>query len=321
MKAQSIILGLLLQLTTNFGWSQTSLIEHYYINNFLINPAITGIEKYIDIQAGYRRQWTHLDGAPANAYLTIHSPFGSKNGKKMGFTHESEERGSYYSLSNFRYKSHHGAGLTFRSESIGPFESIELKASYAYHLPLSSRWMLTTGISVGTIGHQLNQNKVITSLSDDQLVTGFSNGYSPLLNLGILLYSKSFYLGGSYIKNPGKIYNRRNYYLISGMRFRDAFQVWTFNPFVIFRNSAGFINFDFGIKAQWQSWLWFGANYRTNKAFSYFTGFNLNPQMGFSILHNIRFKDHTDSNQSTYEMAVQIRLNNIHQVLCPQEMW
>jgi len=49
----------------------------YVFNNILLNPAVTGIENYIDLKAGYRSQWTGLQGAPISSYLTVSAPFGS----------------------------------------------------------------------------------------------------------------------------------------------------------------------------------------------------------------------------------------------------
>src|SRR5882757_2182802 len=49
----------------------------YVLNNLLINPAVTGIENYIDVKTGYRSQWTGLQGAPVTNYITINAPLGS----------------------------------------------------------------------------------------------------------------------------------------------------------------------------------------------------------------------------------------------------
>src|ERR1700743_3642876 len=48
----------------------------YVFNNILINPAVTGIENYTDVKAGYRAQWTGLQGAPVTSYLTLSAPLG-----------------------------------------------------------------------------------------------------------------------------------------------------------------------------------------------------------------------------------------------------
>jgi type IX secretion system PorP/SprF family membrane protein len=48
----------------------------YIFNYLLINPAVTGIENYTDLKAGYRSQWTGLQGAPVTSYLTVDFPIG-----------------------------------------------------------------------------------------------------------------------------------------------------------------------------------------------------------------------------------------------------
>src|SRR5258708_39838891 len=49
----------------------------YIFNNFLLNPAVSGIENYTDVKAGYRSQWTGLQGAPVTSYLTVNAPIGN----------------------------------------------------------------------------------------------------------------------------------------------------------------------------------------------------------------------------------------------------
>src|SRR5476651_1798383 len=49
----------------------------YIFNPILVNPAVTGIENYTDVKAGYRSQWTGLQGAPVTSYFTINAPLGS----------------------------------------------------------------------------------------------------------------------------------------------------------------------------------------------------------------------------------------------------
>lgn len=41
----------------------------YVMNNFILNPAIAGIENYVDVKAGYRAQWQGLEGAPVTSYI------------------------------------------------------------------------------------------------------------------------------------------------------------------------------------------------------------------------------------------------------------
>jgi type IX secretion system PorP/SprF family membrane protein len=51
----------------------------YILNNYILNPAITGIENYIDIKLSNRNQWTGINGAPVTSYVTIHGPIGKQD--------------------------------------------------------------------------------------------------------------------------------------------------------------------------------------------------------------------------------------------------
>ena len=48
----------------------------YILNNYILNPAITGIENYTDVKLSYRNQWAGITGAPLTTYLSIHGPNG-----------------------------------------------------------------------------------------------------------------------------------------------------------------------------------------------------------------------------------------------------
>src|SRR5581483_7837677 len=65
-------------LTIHFAIAQQKpQYTQYVLNNMLINPAVTGIENYIDVKTGYRSQWTGLQGAPVTSYITASFPFGN----------------------------------------------------------------------------------------------------------------------------------------------------------------------------------------------------------------------------------------------------
>ena len=53
----------------------------YVLNNYIINPALSGIENYTDVKISSRDQWVGLNGAPRTMYLTVHSPIGKKDYK------------------------------------------------------------------------------------------------------------------------------------------------------------------------------------------------------------------------------------------------
>ena len=51
----------------------------YILNQYIINPALSGIENYVDIKLSHRHQWSGLNGAPVTTYFTIQGPIGKKD--------------------------------------------------------------------------------------------------------------------------------------------------------------------------------------------------------------------------------------------------
>lgn len=38
--------------------------NQYILNNYILNPGLTGIENYTDVKMSYRNQWAGINGAP-----------------------------------------------------------------------------------------------------------------------------------------------------------------------------------------------------------------------------------------------------------------
>ena len=50
----------------------------YVLNNYILNPALSGIENYTDIKLSLRNQWTGINGAPVTSYVSVHAPVGNQ---------------------------------------------------------------------------------------------------------------------------------------------------------------------------------------------------------------------------------------------------
>src|ERR1700710_3136574 len=87
----------------------------YVFNNMLLNPAVTGIENYIDLKAGYRSQWTGLQGAPVTSYSTLSAPFGSDfvqgDAASVSPGNEANPYSRLYSQNYQAAEPHHGIGF------------------------------------------------------------------------------------------------------------------------------------------------------------------------------------------------------------------
>src|SRR6201996_9660013 len=109
----------------------------YVFNNFLLNPAVAGIENYTDAKLGYRSQWTGLEGAPVTSFISVNAPLGQDfvNGDATaspaygGVNPSSRSYTQNYQAA----EPHHGIGFTVVTDKAGPITQTNIDASYAYH--------------------------------------------------------------------------------------------------------------------------------------------------------------------------------------------
>src|SRR5438552_16431688 len=53
----------------------------YILNNYILNPALSGIENYTDLKLSARDQWIGFEGRPQTFYISAHAPIGKKDYK------------------------------------------------------------------------------------------------------------------------------------------------------------------------------------------------------------------------------------------------
>jgi len=122
------------------------LSTQYFINEYLINPALAGKDKGATVQGTYRKQWSGIPGAPVTQNITA----------DFGFQRV-------------------GLGLNINNESAGLLRQTRAIASYAYHLPIDSgKHQLHFGLSLGLMNQRL-ENTAINGNPDD-IAVGDYNG-------------------------------------------------------------------------------------------------------------------------------------------------
>ena len=109
----------------------------YILNNYILNPAITGIENYTDIKLSARDQWVGLNGAPRTAYFTVQSPIGKKDYRTTATSFDipgENPRGKAYWESYTAAEPHHGIGMIVMNDRTGSFNRFTADVTYAYHI-------------------------------------------------------------------------------------------------------------------------------------------------------------------------------------------
>src|SRR5215211_7809312 len=98
----------------------------YILNNYILNPALTGIENYTDVKISGRDQWAGLQGAPRTMYLSIHAPLGKKDYKTSATSYQvpgENPRGTSYWENYTASESHHGVGLSIINDKTGAYNT------------------------------------------------------------------------------------------------------------------------------------------------------------------------------------------------------
>ena len=121
----------------------------YILNQYIINPAITGIESYVDVKASHRRQWVGIQDAPLTTYFSVHGSLNKTSSKTSptSFPTPGENpRGRSYWEEYEAPDPHHGAGMQKVNDVTGPLSNLTVQATYAYHLPLNTNTTLAAEI-------------------------------------------------------------------------------------------------------------------------------------------------------------------------------
>src|SRR5688572_1569518 len=123
MKKKLLLLPALCLSATCFA-QQRPHYTQYILNQYILNPALTGIENYTDLKISTRDQWVGLQGAPKTSYLTVHGPLGKKDYRTSATSYEipgQNPRGKYYWENYTAAEPHHGIGLSVISDKTGSF--------------------------------------------------------------------------------------------------------------------------------------------------------------------------------------------------------
>src|ERR1700744_2412644 len=116
----------------------------YVLNEYILNPALSGIENYTDIKLSHRQQWVGLNGAPVTTYFTIQGPIGKKDDRTTATTLFPDISGDNPSGSQYwdEYQAapaHHGIGLQIINDQTGPFNNFAVYGTYAYHVGIGPK--------------------------------------------------------------------------------------------------------------------------------------------------------------------------------------
>lgn len=340
MKRKPLLLLLLTLLSQGIYAQQQPHYTQYILNPFIINPAVAGIENYWDVKASHRHQWTGLNGAPVTTYLTVHGPLRKSDypqASVTGLTPPGENpRGRAYWQEYTTPPAHAGIGVTILNDRTGPLNRFSFSATYAHHIPLSSRLNVSGGISIGMQSVSVDAAKLQFQQPGDPVVASSTllNKWRPEVNAGLLLYGADFYIGAA-VQNivpqeitydNGKVVGDSLYRgkLVPHLFFSGGYRLWMTEdvsvlPSVMVRLiTAAPISYDVNAKFLYRDRLWWGASYRIKDGFAAMLGVNISSTVNIGYSYDYTTSSLNTVSKGTHEVLIGFLLGNRYGDLCPR---
>ena len=310
----------------------------YVLNQYILNPGITGIENYTDVKLSMRDQWVGLSGSPETFYLTIHSPLGKKDYRTSSTSYQvpgENPRGKAYWESYTAAEPHHGVGLTVVNDKTGLYSRFSASATYAYHLGLSPRTNLSAGFAAGIsrVGYDRSKAKMIDP-TDPLVVQNSSeiNRIRPDLAFGLWLYSADYFVGLSaqqIIPQKVKFVDDGNndgstlvphMFATAGYRFLVNDDVNAI-PSVMVKYVSGTPTnpqFDFNVKFQYRDLLWLGGSYRFKDGYAAIAGLNIGNTFNVGYSYDFTTTQLNTVSRGTHELMIGFIIGNRYSQACPR---
>lgn len=340
MKKNLLLLTIFSALTVySVNAQQRPYYTQYILNNFIVNPAVAGIENYTDVKISHRMQWVGLQDAPVTTYFTIHAPT-----KKDEYERETatsihargqNPRGKNYVADYTPPANHGGLGLTIINDRTGPLNNFIATGTYAYHLGIGPHTSLSMGVSAGISNLRLDASKLqFANGTQDPAVagSGYLNNIRPDISAGLWLYNRDYFIGLSaqQIVPQRVVYNNNNVgleegklvphlFLSAGYRLFITDDV-TFLPSAVVRYVSPLpMGFDLNAKIQYQDFVWAGASYRYQDGFAGMVGINISNSFNVGYSYDLTTSRLNTVSKGTHEIVLGFILGNKYGDWCPRQ--
>lgn len=333
----TVMVSAMLQLAAQ----QAPHYTQYMLNQFIINPALAGIENYTDVKISHRHQWVGLQDAPVTTYLTIHGPIGKADDRITATSYEmpgENPRGENYWQQYTAAKPHHGIGLKIINDRTGPLSRIGAYAAYAYHIGISAQTSLSAGFEAGVRKLSLNRSKLdfgsANPIDPAVYASGDINSVKPDFGAGIYLYSPDYFIGLSAQQViPQNVYfsdlqvkatqNKLvpHIFATAGYRFQlnDDFSAL---PSVMLKMVSPVpAQIDINCKVQYRDLVWAGVSVRPQDGFAGLLGVNVSNTFNVGYSYDYTTSALNTISKGTHEIMVGFLLGNRYGDWCPRNVW
>lgn len=311
----------------------------YILNQYIINPALTGIENYVDVKASHRRQWVGIQDAPVTTYFTIHGPIGKTDLSTTATSQPTpgeNPRGKDYWADYVPSKPHHGLGVQVINDVTGPFRQLSAYGTYAYHIGIGPGINLSAGIGAGVNNISLDRDKLQFYTSIDPAIAGSKNLNTLRfdMNAGVYVYSADYFVGVSALQLVPSEINFSNsnadssggklvphLFATAGYRFLlgDDFN---FLPSLMVKLvSPAPVQLEANAKLMYLDKVWAGASYRHKDGIAAMAGVNITNSLSVGYAYDYTTSKLNNYTKGTHEVIVGFTIGNKFGDSCPRNVW
>ena len=277
---------------------QLPQITQHMINNYAINPAVSGMYDYYQVKTTIRNQWVGITDAPRTTVLSIYG----KKSERVGL-----------------------GGLVFNDQT-GPTSRVGGSASYTYSFPLTRSVKMSFALSGGFTQFKITKQGLnILNLNDRILLGGDVVRSAPDATFGFNMYGNKWYLGAAIPQllsvnlnlmsdDYTRIYNEvsqanleRHFYVLGA--YKHSFNpFWSIEPSLLLKSvKAAPLQADFGVKTTYDDRLWFGMDYRNNGEMAVLLGYSIKERYLIGYSYDIPSSDMSVSSSGSHEFMIGIR--------------
>jgi len=285
---------LLVMATTAFA-QQDPLFSQYMFNKLALNPAYAGSRESLSVDVLNRYQWVGIDGAPKTLSASVHTPLRNP---------------------------HIGLGLNVYHDNIGNSIYEGALATFAYRI-IFPEGKLAFGLQAGIKHVDFDWSQMMVIDPEDQMFLGQQKNQAvPDANFGVYYYTNRYFVGfsskqllqnqmGEVVINGRTEFTKllRHFYGIAGAAFPLSDNV-VFRPSMLVK----FVKdappqLDLNASFLLANTFWVGASYRTEKAVSLMTEFNLTHNLRLGYSYDIWFNELRSENKGSHEIRLGLDLD------------
>ncbi len=291
--------------TTLLFAQQDPQFSMYMFNRQYINPAYAGAMGSTNITFAGRTQWVGIDGSPRSMSLIAHKPVALLHG---------------------------GVGIQVLADYIGPFQTIDAKLAYAFHLPVGQKGaQLQFGVQGGVLYKVLDGTnwRPPDNPNDPILVDAVTNATAPDFGAGVYfqLPNEKLYVGvaGLHLLEPsmkqltlgqrGELRIVRHLLFSAGTRF-DLSENVSLMPSTLFKMAGGQMQIDINANVM-VSPLVFGVSYRYQDAIVGILGFQISERIFAAYSYDYTLSNLSVATSGTHEILISYTLPPVFKIYPP----